>query len=563
MSNQPGRQRGITWKLAQAMKSIFAPSPSATAPANPGGRSSGRRTARTTQPRYGTRGRTPGAAVVERPAVFPSAATTGGEQSIARRNLYQWLVSVPHGNYRPVVAAFREAFEDDPDFVARACVWLNRGESGQQIRDVQDVACITLLQSSPAFLAYREAGRCALLGENVYPGCGLPGLPPFRVFRVLDYVATSDRKIPRLTRSLVEDYFRSLEKDSNRLDGAVLRNRSAMKKTWGSHHLRSSEYPRAHAILFGEPPADSKLAALKTIAAMQSPTDQARAIVENRIPYVIATSLIREWTPAVGVALIEAMSPTEAVNSRAWIERSGLLAHPQVRDLYVSKVEKARGSVASMSHRQSSQGQDQDVQAALDRAKEKTVKESRRIERDTLVLVDKSGSMQVAIAAAQQFGARIGPLCDGKLVSVAFDSNAREIKVEEPASLASWERAFLGVRAGGATSIGSGLKYALDHGFQPHQVVVITDTGENTAPRLADVAESLPEPPDFVFIVVQGERGPVVDDLRRKGHRVEVFEVSNTADYWVYDQVTALLGGPPAKSLVDQILETALPKRAA
>jgi hypothetical protein len=216
-----------------------------------------------------------------------------------------------------------------------------------------------------------------------------------------------------------------------------------------------------------------------------------------------------------------------------------------------------------MSHRQSAKGQDETVQAAVDRARERTVSESRRIQRDTLLLVDKSGSMEAAIAAAQQFGARIGPLCDGRLMAIAFDSHAREVEVREPAKLASWEAAFFGLRASGNTSIGAGLKWAMDRGFQPHQVVVITDTGENTEPRLANVARGLVDPPDFVFIVVPGARGAVVEELRQNGQRVDVFDVRNPADYWVYDQVTAVLGGPPAKSLIDQILETSLPKRAA
>lgn len=564
MTNQSNPRRSFYRQLVDAVKWLFSEDPSSTAsprtaPARPG---RGGRPPRGQQAQRQPRQQRPAAAIVPRPTVFPSVAGTTGEQSIARSNLYQWLASVPHREYGPAVADFREALEDDPDFVARACVWLNRPESGQQIRDVQDVACITLLQAPSAFPNYREAGRCTLLGQDVYGGCGTSGLPPYRLFRVVEFVAASDRQVPRLMRAVVNDYFAALERDPARLDGAALRNRRAMKAAWRSYHLKPGNYPRAHAILFGQPPPDSRLAALKSIAAMDDPTAQARAIVENRIPYVVATSVIREWTPAVGVALIEAMSPTEAVNSRAWIERAGLLQHPQVRDLYLSKVERARGSVAAMTHRQSARGEDEAVQAAVERARERAVAASRRIQRDMLLLVDKSGSMQQAIAAAQQFGSRIGPLCDGRLMAVAFDTDAREITVEEPARLASWEAAFRGVRASGSTSIGAGLKYALDRGFQPHQVVIITDTGENTQPLLLDVASRFAEPPDFVFIVLPGERGLVMQQLRQNGHRVEVFEISDPGDYWIYDQVTAVLGGPPAKSLVEQILETELPRRA-
>jgi hypothetical protein len=538
MINQPNPGRSRFGKLTDVIKAIFFPSAPPRGPVQPDNMS--------------------------RPAVFPSRANTREDQSVARRNLYRWLMNVPHRDYRPVVAAFREALEDDPDFTARACIWLNSRESGQQIRDIQDVACITLLQAPSMYHTYREAGRCVLLGEDFYSGCGMPGLPPYRLFRLVEHISMSDRKVPRLIRSIVADYFAGLEKNPVRLDGAALRNRRAMKAAWVSFHMIPSNFPRIHAILFGQPPPDSRLASLKNIAAMQDPTLQAMAIVENHIPYVIATSIIKQWTPAVGVAFIEAMSPTEALNSRAWIERSGLLVHPEVRDLYLSKVKGARGSVASMSHRASAQGQDAEVEAAMQQAREATVAAGRRIERDTLLLVDKSGSMQIAINAAQQFGARISPLCDGRLVVVAFDTHAREIKVEDTASLISWESAFRGIKAGGGTSIGSGLKYALDMGFQPQQVVIITDTGENTNPLLVNVARQFANPPEFIFIVVPThDRGIVIGDLRDKGYQVEVFEINDPGDYWIYDQVASILGGPPSASLVDQILQTQLPRRAA
>jgi hypothetical protein len=35
---------------------------------------------------------------------------------------------------------------------------------------------------------------------------------------------------------------------------------------------------------------------------------------------------------------------------------------------------------------------------------------------------------------------------------------------------------------------------------------------------------------------------------------VEVFEIVDPVDYWIYDQVTAILSGNPGKSRVDQIL---------
>jgi len=483
------------------------------------------------------------------------------EQNIARRRVFQQLVSNPHRDLQPAVTAFREAMSDDPDFVARASVYINKPESGQKIRDTQDVACITLLQSN--FPEYREAGRCTILGSDAYPSSGMPGLPPYRIFRIQNFVANSDRKAPRQMKGLMHDYFAMLESDPLRQDGVAIRNRKAMKQAWRHFHFKPSDFPRGHALLFGDPPEDSKLAVLKQIANSNNQREQAELAIQNRIPMPILTSVLGKMTPVVGATLINAMSPTEAANSRSWVERYGLLEIPEVRDMYLAKVAQAR-NVASMSHRASSKGSDVEVESVIAEAKEKAVKEGRRIERDTLILVDRSGSMDRAILAAQQFGSRIAPLCDAELMVVAFNDRAQEIKVAGD-SLQAWETAFRGIRASGTTSIGAGLQLANRQGFVPEQVVILTDTIENRRPYLADEVDRMLEDPSFVFLVFQpgGSRNSgVIRQLNNKGYQVDAFDVGE-GDYYIFDQASALLGGPPATSLVDLILSTELPSRWA
>ena len=51
------------------------------------------------------------------------------------------------------------------------------------------------------------------------------------------------------------------------------------------------------------------------LAAAKSPAEQAQAIVEHRIPYRVAATVVHQMTPTVLVALIEQMSPQELINS--------------------------------------------------------------------------------------------------------------------------------------------------------------------------------------------------------------------------------------------------------
>jgi hypothetical protein len=209
-----------------------------------------------------------------------------------------------------------------------------------------------------------------------------------RVFQFVN--EQSEHKIPRLLKTMANDYLHMLESDPLRFDGVVIQNRRNMRWMYTNFHIKPSA--RANDILFHDnPPEDSKLSVLKQIANSTDTIEQANLVIDNKIPYRVAVSVLPKVTPEIGVALIAAMSPTEALNSRSWVERSGLLEMPEVKDVFVSKVSKATASVASADHRASAQGQDEDVQAAVEQAKQKSVEKADRIEKDLLILVDKSG----------------------------------------------------------------------------------------------------------------------------------------------------------------------------
>ena len=77
--------------------------------------------------------------------------------------------------------------------------------------------------------------------------------------------------------------------------------RKAVKRLYALLHIKPGE--RAQKILFEEePPADSRLFALKELAKASTPAEQARAIVEHQIPYRVAATVVRQLTPAVLLA---------------------------------------------------------------------------------------------------------------------------------------------------------------------------------------------------------------------------------------------------------------------
>jgi Mg-chelatase subunit ChlD len=509
-------------------------------------------------------------------------------------------MAVPHRRYSQLVGSLRDAMRADPDFAARACVFMHMPESGVKIRDQQDSAIIALLQAPAEFAQYREAGRCLLAGSDVYPDVepACSGVPPFRFFRIVQYMAspfvvTDDGKelsrfsamdaaqrfagqrgadvardllhvrANRQMRGIVGDYLRNLEGNASRFDGVAVLNRRAMTWAYEFYHVAPSAL--AQAVLFdNEPPPGSKLAVLKEIANTNDIRTQIRLVIENRIPYTVAASVLPKMSPAVAIALIERMSPSEALNSRAWVERSGILDVPEVRQAYEGKLVLATASIATAEHRVSAQGRDAGLQAVIDTAKERAVVAGQKIEKDTLLLVDASGSMERAIEVGREFAYRIAAQCAGGLVVYAFQDRARQVRGPEENSLAGWRQAFQGVRAGGRTSIESGLSAAMRDGFVPEQVVIITDGQENVGDytrALRALERDLDAPVQTVLLLVGTIDNVVGRRVRQGGHLLEEFRF--TGDYNVFDNIVALLGGPPAMTVVDRILSTEFPRRAS
>jgi len=481
------------------------------------------------------------------------------EASATRLNLWRSLLRVPHREYGPLVTFLHEALEDEPDFIARACTYL---VNTSKIRDHQDCAVIALLQSDP-FYEYREAGQALLLGNDVYQ-TEPSGFPPYRIFRVEHFIRNSERKIPRRMESILRDYFGMLEKNRGRAEGVVLGNRKQIKSAWKHFHIHPSDFPYLHDLLFGEPPEGSKLAFLKEIANCDDPRNKLRLVKENNIGYRVLQSVLDSSIQS-RIILIEAMSPTEALNSRSWVEREGLMQIPEVKKVYLEKIRGATRSVASAEHRASAQGQDEEIQKAVDEAKEKSVKQdSHRIEGQTDIYLDKSGSMSQAISAVPQLARRIYPLCDDVALFI-HDASARRVHVEDTGNpLQDVTRALRGVRAGGGTLMAPPFEASLREGRNPDKIVFLTDGDENRnsfVPALKRYEEETGKSPTLVVIKFDSGYGGRTDllstSIKRAGYPMT--KIDWTGDWMALDNCAAALAGAPQMSVADVIMQTELP----
>ena len=520
---------------------------------------------------------------------------TTREQDI-RLQVLNTLLTTPHRKLDAVWPVHRTMVEQDPLFYARLAAWYS--DSGD-VRDHKEMFVITLALSD--FEGHRDVGL-ALLRR----------LPPYQVGRVVDFIHGRkkprkvrlrgkekrqsaarriigrvvgkaeapavevreeveefglSRNLPRSLKTEVTRYLREREADPMWFDSTVLSARKSIKRLYALLHVRPGE--RAQQILFDEnPPADSRLFQLRELAKAEKPADQARAIVEHRIPYRVASTVIRQMTPTVLAALIDCMSPQELINNLGSLKRRGAMNNADLKSLIDEKLEQAKSDqrVSAFKAEQAvrSAGVSSDVREMLEQVADTQVKSKGRIVRPTALFVDKSASMEDAIELGKRIGAMISAVCESQLYVYAFDTMPYEITCQSD-SLSDWERAFHGIRAGAATSIGCPLVAMQKKGQRVEQIIVITDEGENSSPRfveaLQDYRRKLLADPNVIIVRTPGAIDQLEQTCHRKGVPVDVFQFSG--DYYSLPNLVPMLTRPSRLDLLMEIMEYPLPARLA
>jgi hypothetical protein len=520
-----------------------------------------------------------------------------------RLQLLNSLLTCPHRDLQKVAALHAEMAEQDPRFYVRLAAWYAVNGA---VRDHREVFCGTLVLSD--FEGHRDVGL-ALLRE----------MPPYQVGRVVDFVhgrverrrvpveagretrrreararvrgraASSGaavgaaavaaaperrevlertglfRNLPRSLKTELRRYLREREAKPEWLDDCALTARNPLKRLYALAHIAPG--PRAQAILFDDqPPPDSRLYRLKTLARATTPAEQARAIVEHRIPYRVAASVIRQMTPSVVAALVDSMTPQELINNLASLKRRGALDHPELKSLVEAKLERAKSDTRVSAYKAKeaarAAGASEELQAKLDAVTEAQVKARGRISRPTALLVDKSGSMAEAIEIGKRVGAMLGALCEAELYVYTFDTIAMKI---DPGGteLASWEKAFAGVKAVGGTSCGVGVERLRRQRQYVEQIVLITDEGENTLPHfvpaLQAYREEMKADPSVCIVKTRGAIDLLERQLREAGLAADAFQFDG--DYYALPNLVPMLTQPSKLELLQQIVEYPLPKR--
>jgi hypothetical protein len=503
-----------------------------------------------------------------------------------RLDILNTLLTTPHRRLEEIRPVHEEMVRKDPRFYVRLAAWYN--DHGD-VRDHKEMFIISLVLSD--FEGHRDVGLALLRA-----------LPPYEVVRVLDFIhgrkttrkarptdgkkgrkrpaveATAPapvqtiveefglfRNPPRALKTEITRYLREREADPEWFDSSVLIARKAIKRMYALLHVKPG--PRAQQVLFEEdPPADSRLFALKELARAATPADQARAILAHRIPYRVAATVVRQMTPTVLLALIESMSPQELINNLAALQRRGALDNPDLKALVERKLDEAktgaRVSAFKAEEAVKAANLSADVRQKLEQVADTQVKARGRIDRPTALLIDKSSSMHLAIELGKRIGALLSAICTKELYVYAFDTVAYPIE-RAGDDLASWEKALAGVTAGGSTSCGVALEVLTRKRQYVEQVIMISDEEENTPPlfveSLRKYRAAVKADPNVCFVRTPGGRTQLEDQCRAAGVLVDAFQF--TGDYYALPNLVPLLSRPSKLELLMEILEYPLPTR--
>ncbi|MBH8565683.1 hypothetical protein I8748_26505 [Nostoc sp. CENA67] len=466
-----------------------------------------------------------------------------------RLEMLNSLLTTPHRKLEQVAEIHQLIVELDPIFYGHLAVWYQRHGD---VRDHKEVFVAHLLTSN--LTEHRDAGFMIL-----------QEFPPYQVARVVDFMKQQRNKLPRSARTAVRRYLKARESNIVMFDRAALRGRKAMKHLYASLHIKPNE--RANAILFRDTPPEGSLASvLKQVAKAESAAEQARLIVEFNIPYAIAIGSIKQVTPVVLVALINSMTPQEVINNLKSLQARGAMEHPEVKKLIDLKLEAASKNtrVAAFKAQIAADTADLDADtvAKLENVTNEQVKRRGTIARPTALLVDKSGSMENAIAIGKQLAALISGITQAELFVYAFDTIPYAVTAKGK-ELTNWERAFQHINAGGGTSIGCALEAMRKKKQVVDQIILVTDEGENATPYFAEAYKTYCREfavvPNVVIVRVGSHYNWIEGQLKQQQAPVETFTFAG--DYYSLPNLVPLLTRPSRLDLLMEILDMPLPVR--
>jgi hypothetical protein len=484
------------------------------------------------------------------------------ESGISKNQMIRELARSAHGALKEYVPTARRAASEDPGFLAHLIAW---NEKHGQIRDSKVALPVVALSSvSDVELVENALAHLALLD-------------PRNLVRALDFAR--EVRIPGQGKALkrtVERYLRVREANWAWWERTALQHRASLKALYSKLHLAPGDAKYQiilnHRVAKGakrcEMPAGTTFASL--VALKDMPAGEAAALLlEKRVPFLVAVGALgtrlRE-EDALGVALIDRMSPTEVVTNTKLLERIGMRTRPALRAAYELALERvAESKKVTLKTTRAAEAIDSEaLKSKLQAAQEKQI-DAVGLKGRWLVLADKSGSMQLAIETSRLIAATLARYAEAVHL-IFFDVapsyvNATGKTYEELITITRH------VFAGGGTSIGCGLRYAIDKELDVDGIVIISDSAENSSPFFAETYQKYSdltggEPPVYLYKLSGETTNTLESSMERARLDLQIFDLrKQKVDFYSLPNLvqTMRVG---RFSLIDEVMQTPLLKFA-
>lgn len=477
------------------------------------------------------------------------------EKGLTKNRIVSELSRSPHGKLEEYLPIGKQAAAEQPEFFSHLIAWNNlKG----QIRDSKVALPVISLSVS-------EFNDDEFVGNSLAHLAMLDPRNFVRAIRFAMQVKTPGRA--RSLRRLIADYLHYREQNWALWEKTAIQHRRTLKELYALAHVKPSTM--ADAILFkGERPKGTTFEAIAQLKNM-SAQEAAGTIMERRIPFLIAMGALgaKAKEADLVLALIGRMSPTELVTNSKMLERLCVKTVPALRAAYEEALGKAaKSKKATLKTTQAAEAiEDDTLKAKLQSLQEKQLAALGGVDGNWLVLGDKSGSMKVAIEAARHVAATLAKMVKGQVHLVFFDVSPRYIDATGKSYedlLALTKR----VTADGGTSVGCGLQYCIDAGYEIDGIAIVSDGGENTPPMFPLVyqqyAKKFDKLPTVYFYRTVGDTNALSRSLNAAGIDCQDFDLTGGVDYYSLPNLVATMR-VNRYSLIDEIMAVPLVKLEA
>lgn len=486
-------------------------------------------------------------------------AVGAGEKGLTRNQVIAELTRSPHGDLKAYLVVGKAAAKQQPDFMAHLIAWNARKG---QVRDAKVALPVVSLAGFP------QTDMSGELRQNSLAHLAM--LDPRNLVRAALFARDIQAPGQSLQiRKMVTMYLRAREQNWSWWERSALAHRKSMKSLYALGHVKPTAM--ADLILFKEqPPVGTIFWRLRQLATMPA-AEAAGTITEWKLPFLTAMGALgaRAKEPDLLMALIRRMSPTELVTNAAALERLGVKTDPALRAAFeeglarVADSDKATLKTTQAAKAVASEG----TRAKLHAVQERQIDKMGRVTGNWLVLGDCSGSMTLAIETAKHVAAILAKAVEGQVHLVFFNTHPTYYDATGK-TFEQISEMTRGVRAGGGTSIGCGVAYAILTGRDTDGIAIVSDGQENAAPyfvnqypRLASLDGK--DIPVYLYRV-GGQDGSSIDlakSMHQAGLDLQEFDLRGGVDYYSLPNLVQTMRANKY-SLGDEIMETPLVRLA-